>query len=125
MRRVRQSQCPLRQNHFDRVRSRPGKRFPLPQSAPAGFPKMKTLAVLALAVVCLRTLAADPGANQNSRTGPFVLGAEVSWAPEDEADGAEYFDHGARKDIFEILKEYQFNYIRLRLFVDPGATDGY
>jgi arabinogalactan endo-1,4-beta-galactosidase len=86
---------------------------------------MKTLAVLALAVVCLRTLAADPGTNRNSRTGAFILGAEVSWAPEDEADGAEYYDHGVRKDLFEILKEYQFNYLRLRLFVDPGAPDGY
>jgi hypothetical protein len=30
----------------------------------------------------------------NSRTGPFILGAEVSWVPEDEADGAVYYDHG-------------------------------
>ena len=81
--------------------------------------------IIAIAVVCLRTCAADATTNRNSRTGPFILGAEVSWAPEDEADGAEYYDHGVRKDLFEILKDYQFNYIRLRLFVDPGAPDGY
>src|SRR5262245_52015538 len=61
----------------------------------------------------------------NSRGGPFILGAEVSWAQEDEADGAEYYDHGVRKDIFQILKGYGFNYIRLRLFVNPGAPGGY
>jgi arabinogalactan endo-1,4-beta-galactosidase len=69
--------------------------------------------------------AADTNILKNSRTGPFILGAEVSWAPEDEADGAEYFDHGVKKDIFEILKEYKFNYIRLRLFVNPSSTNGY
>jgi len=85
-----------------------------------------TLIVAAITVVCLQTFAADaPATNQNSRTGPFILGADVSWAPEDEADGAEYYDHGVRKDLFEILKQYKFNYIRLRLFVDPGAPDGY
>src|ERR1035437_890267 len=69
--------------------------------------------------------AADTNILKNSRTGPFILGAEVSWAPEDEADGAEYFDHGVKKDIFEILKEYKFNYIWLRLFVNPSSTNGY
>src|SRR5215831_20944859 len=61
----------------------------------------------------------------NSRGGPFILGAEISWAQEDEADGAEYYDHGVRKDIFQIFKSYGFNYIRLRLFVNPGAPGGY
>jgi arabinogalactan endo-1,4-beta-galactosidase len=85
-----------------------------------------TLATTLLAAVCLQTFAADPTAtNQNSRTGPFILGADISWVPEDEADGAQYFDHGARKDIFQIFKDYRFNYIRLRLFVNPASTNGY
>src|ERR1035438_202327 len=127
MRRVCQSQRRFRQDHFDRVRSRFGKRFNHPQGAPASRSTMKTmLPAIAIAAVCLRTFAADATVtNKTSRTGPFILGAEISWAPEDEADGAEYYDHGVRKDIFEILKEYKFNYIRLRLFVDPGAPDGY
>ncbi len=87
---------------------------------------MKTIVTtIAIAAVCLQAFAADTTTNKNSRTGPFIFGAEVSWVPEDEADGAEYYDRGVRKDIFEILKEYKFNYIRLRLFVDPGAPDGY
>jgi hypothetical protein len=30
--------------------------------------------------------------NKNCRTGRFIFGADISWAPEDEADGAQYFD---------------------------------
>ena len=68
------------------------------------------------------TVAAD---GANARMGPFILGADISWVPEDEADGAQYFDQGMRQDIFAILKKYQFNYVRLRVFVDPSAADGY
>lgn len=50
---------------------------------------------------------------------PFIIGADISWIPEDEAAGAQYFDRGVRKDIFEILKDYKFNHVRLRIFVNP------
>jgi arabinogalactan endo-1,4-beta-galactosidase len=71
-------------------------------------------------------LAADQtNVVRNSRTGPFILGADVSWVPEDEAQGAQYFDHAVQRDIFDILKTHQFNHIRLRLFVNPGAPGGY
>src|SRR2546429_2284508 len=60
-----------------------------------------------------------------ARTGPFIIGADISWVPEDEAAGATYFDHGVQKDIFTILKEHGFNYIRLRVFVDPHSERGY
>ncbi|MDR0518423.1 MAG: glycosyl hydrolase 53 family protein [Fibromonadaceae bacterium] len=52
---------------------------------------------------------------------PFALGADISWIPQREAGGVKYADNGQVKDIFEILKEHKFNYIRLRLFVDPTA----
>jgi arabinogalactan endo-1,4-beta-galactosidase len=84
-----------------------------------------TLVLLLFAALLFNTSCATAPKNVNARTGPFILGAEVSWVPEDEADGAEYYDHGVRKDIFEILKEYKFNYIRLRLFVNPASTNGY
>jgi arabinogalactan endo-1,4-beta-galactosidase len=69
--------------------------------------------------------SADTNTLKNSRTGPFILGADISWIPEDEAAGAKYFDHGVQMDIFDILKKYKFNFIRLRLFVNPGAPGGY
>src|ERR1035437_8644593 len=83
------------------------------------------LVLLLFAAFLLNTSCATEPKNVNARTGPFILGAEVSWVSEDEADGAEYYDQGVRKDIFEILKEYKFNYIRLRLFVNPASTNGY
>src|SRR5256885_4866720 len=51
----------------------------------------------------------------------YILGADVSWLLEDEAAGAFYRDRGVRKDLLEILKSYNFNYIRARIFVNPGA----
>lgn len=83
---------------------------------------------LATAILCswaIGIFAADTNVVNSSRTGPFILGADISWVPEDEAAGAEYYDHGVKKDIFEILKENKFNYIRLRLFVNPHAPGGY
>jgi beta-galactosidase/arabinogalactan endo-1,4-beta-galactosidase len=84
------------------------------------------LTVYALLLAATNTLfAADTNVLKNSRTGLFILGADVSWVPEDETDGAEYFDHGVKKVIFQILQDYKFNYIRLRLFVNPSSTNGY
>ena len=78
-----------------------------------------------LFLLAASVFATETNTVKNSRTGPFILGADISWVPEDESDGAEYFDHSVKKDIFEILKEYKFNYVRLRLFVNPASTNGY
>lgn len=55
----------------------------------------------------------------------FILGADISWIPEDEDAGATYYDHGEKKDIFTILTDHGFNYVRLRVFVDPTSETGY
>ena len=60
-----------------------------------------------------------------ARKTPYIMGADISWIPEDEAQGAQYFDRGQRKDIFDILKAYKFNYVALRIFVNPSAPGGY
>ncbi len=54
-----------------------------------------------------------------------ILGADISFLPELEAKGIKFSDKGAQKDAIEILKDHGFNYIRLRLFVDPSADSGY
>ena len=56
-----------------------------------------------------------------AQTEPFALGADISWIPEREASGVRYAHNGQVRDILDILKEHKFNYIRLRLFVDPTA----
>lgn len=57
-----------------------------------------------------------------ARTEPFILGADISWIPQRENGGVRYADNGTVKDVVEILKEHRFNWIRLRLFVDPTAV---
>jgi len=52
---------------------------------------------------------------------PFALGADISWIQQRENSGVRYYHDGVRQDPFDILKNHGFNYIRLRLFVDPTA----
>ncbi|MDR2554391.1 MAG: arabinogalactan endo-1,4-beta-galactosidase [Fibromonadaceae bacterium] len=51
---------------------------------------------------------------------PYALGADISKIQQDEKS-TKYYRNGQAKDLFIILKESGFNYIRLRLFVDPTA----
>ncbi|MGF7137817.1 glycoside hydrolase family 53 protein [Roseimarinus sediminis] len=54
-----------------------------------------------------------------------VIGADISFVPQEEARGKTYSDQGLEKDVLEILKDHRFNWVRLRLFVDPDAENGY
>jgi beta-galactosidase len=54
-----------------------------------------------------------------------IIGADISFLPELEAKGIKFSDKGIQKDVFEILKDHGFNYIRLRIFVDPANDSGY
>ena len=49
----------------------------------------------------------------------YIVGADISWVQTAEDRGTKYRDHGVEKDILKILKDHGFNYIRLRVFVDP------
>ncbi|MCX7044028.1 MAG: glycosyl hydrolase 53 family protein [Candidatus Sumerlaeota bacterium] len=55
----------------------------------------------------------------------FMIGADISWVPEQEDKGRRFSDNGIQKDVFEILKDHKFNYIRLRIFCNPAAPKGY
>ncbi len=50
---------------------------------------------------------------------PFIIGADVSSVQAAEDRGMRFTDGGVEKDILQILKDHGFNYIRLRVFVDP------
>ena len=55
----------------------------------------------------------------------FIKGADVSMLAEVEKHGGKFFDeHGNPQDAMAILKENGFNYIRLRLWVEPKDADG-
>lgn len=61
----------------------------------------------------------------SSKTVPYCLGADISWVQQHEDKGLTYSDNGVKKDVLAIMTENGFNWIRLRLFVDPKAEKGY
>jgi len=54
----------------------------------------------------------------------FIKGADLSTLLEVEANGGKFYDEGVLKDPFEILSDYGFNAVRLRLWNDPYSPDG-
>ena len=54
----------------------------------------------------------------------FIKGMDISTLLEEEACGAKYYDNGVEQDLFDILKAYGTNSVRLRLWNDPYALDG-
>jgi arabinogalactan endo-1,4-beta-galactosidase len=72
----------------------------------------------ALPMLAQPVLAAP--ARTSARPGPYLIGADISWIPEDEAAGARYFVNGVQKDPILLLRDAGFNAIRLRIFVDPA-----
>ena len=54
-----------------------------------------------------------------------MLGADISFLPELEARGMKFYDKGVEKGAIQILKDHGFNYVRLRIFIDPSRDSGY
>src|SRR5471030_1610177 len=55
----------------------------------------------------------------------FIIGADISAVPAQEARGIKFSDNGVTNDVLQILKDHGFNYIRLRVFVQPTNSGGY
>jgi arabinogalactan endo-1,4-beta-galactosidase len=89
-----------------------------------------TLQVAALTAVLAGCVGPALAGNSDAgKTAPsltnYIVGADISSVPASEARGIKYRDNGVQKDILQILKEHGFNYIRLRLFVEPTNQGGY
>ncbi|MDE7268014.1 MAG: glycosyl hydrolase 53 family protein [Lachnospiraceae bacterium] len=54
----------------------------------------------------------------------YIKGMDISSLDEIEALGAKFYDNGKEGDLIAILKSYDVNYIRLRLWNDPKSPDG-
>jgi len=54
-----------------------------------------------------------------------MMGADISFLPQLEGRGITFYDRGLEKDAIQILKDHGFNYIRLRVFVNPENEEGY
>lgn len=55
----------------------------------------------------------------------YATGADISWLQWQEDSGIRFSDGGVEGDAIEILRDNGFNYIRLRLFVNPKSELGY
>ena len=54
-----------------------------------------------------------------------MIGADISFLPQLESRGLKFYDNGKQGDALDILKSHGFNYIRLRIFVNPENENGY
>lgn len=54
----------------------------------------------------------------------FLKGMDISTLKEVENLGGKFYDHGVEKDVLDILKSYDVNAVRLRLWNDPYTEDG-
>ena len=59
------------------------------------------------------------------KTSDRILGADISFLPQIEARGTKFSDNDQQGDALEIMKAHGFNYIRLRVFVNPENPKGY
>src|ERR1017187_702410 len=80
---------------------------------------MKRISILFLALSVAGCAHVPATSNQSGRSQPFILGADITFLLEDEAAGAVYYDHGVKQDFFQILKDNQFNYVRVTSVVEP------
>ncbi len=52
----------------------------------------------------------------------YAIGADVSFLAKCEQDGIVFKENGQPIDVLALLREHHYNWIRLRLFVDPAAS---
>lgn len=81
---------------------------------------MKRLLTFVVALVSF-SVAQAQGAPER----PYAVGADVSWLQWQEDSGMKFSDGGVEGDALDILRDNGFNYIRLRLFVNPKSELGY
>lgn len=89
-----------------------------------------TLMALAVAAGLAGCRSTNPaGGGSASKKVPYrpnyIVGADISAVPAAEERGIKFSDNGVQKDILQILKDHGFNYIRLRIFVQPTNQGGY
>ena len=62
--------------------------------------------------------------NKERRMSRFIKGMDLSTLLELERCGAKYYDHGVERDVLDIIKDYDVDTIRIRLWNDPKSEDG-
>ena len=70
----------------------------------------------------------EPTADQLPSTSKNIdrmIGADISFLPQIEDRGKTFSENGKEIDAIELLEKHGFNYIRLRIFVNPENEKGY
>ncbi len=83
------------------------------------------LLFLGVVLSSCRSAGADTPAQPAAARAPFIIGADLSAVQASEDRGMHYSDHGVQQDILAIMKAHGFNYVRLRVFVEPANPGGY
>jgi arabinogalactan endo-1,4-beta-galactosidase len=52
----------------------------------------------------------------------YAVGADVSFLAKCEQDGIVFKEDGQPRDVLDLLREHQYNWVRLRVFHDPAIT---
>ncbi|MBN2139091.1 MAG: glycosyl hydrolase 53 family protein [Sedimentisphaerales bacterium] len=86
---------------------------------------MKTSSILACIIIFPAACRCSAEPNRPGSFDEFIIGADVSWLQQHEDRGRKFYDHGIQKDLLQILKDHGFNWIRLRIFNNPAAPNGY
>lgn len=81
---------------------------------------MKRLVFTLIMLLSLTSLSAQIAIEK-----PYAVGADISWLQWQEDMGIRFSDGGVEGDALAILRDNGFNYIRLRLFVNPKSELGY
>jgi arabinogalactan endo-1,4-beta-galactosidase len=59
---------------------------------------------------------------QEKATAQFAKGADIGWLSQMEASGKKFYDkNGTQRDLLDILKMYNINAVRFRVWVNPTA----
>lgn len=84
-------------------------------------------AIAGLCTICVTAILAFKMApfKYNHVHANKIIGADISFLPQLEANGRKFYEKGQEKDMLQILKDNGFNYIRLRIFNNPAADSGY
>ena len=89
------------------------------------------IAACSIILICLTSIACEKKSSTPQTDIPAtdttekIIGADISFLPQLEAEGIKFSVDGKQNDAIKILKEHGFNYIRLRIFYDPTTDSGY
>ena len=75
-----------------------------------------------LGLVSLLAFGLAAGSCKPAPCQTYAVGADVSFLGKCEQDGVVFKENGQAKDVLAMLREHQYNWVRLRLFHDPAAS---